>query len=61
MYWYLVPPSSEEKKELSQKVIDYVASEFSYQKTIDLWHDTLNDTLENWKSNYQRKFLGEIK
>ncbi len=51
----------EEKKELSQKVIDYVASEFSYQKTIDLWHDTLNDTLENWKSNYQRKFLGEIK
>ena len=51
----------EEKEQLSQKVIDYVDSEFSYQKTIDLWNDTLNDTLENWKSKYQRKFLGEVK
>lgn len=53
--------SEEEKQALSKKVIDYVASDFSYQKTIDLWHETLKDTLENWRSRYDRKFLGEIK
>ena len=44
----------EEKKKLSQQCIDYVASEFSYNKTIDLWHESMVDTIENWKSRYNR-------
>jgi len=46
--------SPDEKKQLGNKVRDYVLSEFSYQKTVDDWHDSLNKTIENWKSNYDR-------
>jgi len=42
------------RKELGQKARDYVMSEFSYQKTIDLWHESLLDTIENWKDRYKR-------
>jgi len=57
----LYEKTPEERKQLSEKVIEYVRSEFGYQTTVDLWHDTLNETIENWKSNYQRKYLGEVK
>jgi len=53
--------SPEEKKELSLKVRSYVQEEFSYQRTIDLWHDSLNDMLKNWKSKYNRVVCEEIK
>ena len=43
-----------ERKALGQKAREYVLAEFSQQKTIDLWHDSLNDTLANWKKNYNR-------
>ena len=52
--------SPEEKKELSSKVRMYALQEFSFQKTIDLWHDSLNEMLENWKSRYQRVVCEEI-
>jgi glycosyltransferase involved in cell wall biosynthesis len=45
--------SKDEKKALSKKVRDYALSEFSYQKTIDLWHDSLTDLSENWKTRYK--------
>jgi glycosyltransferase involved in cell wall biosynthesis len=45
--------SPEERARLGQKAKDYVASEFSYQNTIDLWHDTMNDTILNWRDRYQ--------
>ena len=38
-----------EKSILSDKVLKYAQEEFSLQKTIDLWHDTMIDTHENWK------------
>lgn len=41
------------QKELGNKARDYVLSEFSYQKTIDLWHETMVDTTKNWKSRYK--------
>lgn len=44
--------SDKEKEQLSKKVVDYVASEFSYQNTVDLWHSTMKDTLNNWKQKY---------
>ena len=48
---YLYGP--EKRKELGQKAFRYVDSEFNYQTTIDLWHDTMNDTISNWKDRYQ--------
>jgi len=50
-----------EKKELSKKVRAYALGEFSYQKTIDLWHESLNELLLNWKSKYKRIVCEEIK
>jgi len=40
----------EKRKDLSKKVLKYVSEEFGYQKTIDLWHDTMLETLEKFKS-----------
>ena len=44
---------SEGRKELGQKARNYALSEFGYQKTIDLWHDSLLDLLENWKERHE--------
>jgi hypothetical protein len=38
---------------MSKKVMDYVNSEFNLQTTVDLWHDSLNDTIDNWKNDYK--------
>ncbi len=43
----------DEREKLGQKAKDYVNSEFNYQNTIDMWHDTMVETIENWKSRYQ--------
>jgi glycosyltransferase involved in cell wall biosynthesis len=40
----------EKRKDLSKKVLKYVSEEFGYQKTIDLWHNTMLETLEKFKS-----------
>jgi glycosyltransferase involved in cell wall biosynthesis len=53
--------SKEEKEELSEKVQNYVKSEFSFQKTIDDWDKTLNDLILNWRENYNRVVCEEIK
>jgi len=43
----------EARKNLGQKARSYVQSEFSYQDVIDRWHETLNETIENWKTRYK--------
>lgn len=40
----------EGRKKLGEKSRSYAQSEFSYQDVIDRWHETLNDTIDNWKS-----------
>jgi glycosyltransferase involved in cell wall biosynthesis len=40
----------EYSEKLSQKVLDYVSEEFSYQTTVDLWHDSMIETIENFKT-----------
>ena len=40
--------SLEEREKLGKKCIEYVSSEFSFQKTIDMWHETLLDTIKDW-------------
>lgn len=44
----------EARRALGQKARDYATSEFAYQKTVDAWHETLLDTVENWRSRYRR-------
>jgi glycosyltransferase involved in cell wall biosynthesis len=40
-----------ERIKLGKKVFDYARSEFSFEKTIDAWHETANDLVSNWKKN----------
>jgi glycosyltransferase involved in cell wall biosynthesis len=39
-----------ERLALGEKAQAYVKSEFSYDMVIDRWHNTLNETIKNWKS-----------
>ena len=44
----------EKRKALGQKARDYVMSEFSLGKTIDMWDKTLTDLVDNWKESHVR-------
>ena len=44
----------EKRKEVGKKARNYVLSEFGYQKTVDMWHNSLEDTINNWKEKYNR-------
>lgn len=39
-----------ERNQLGEKARAYVQSEFAYDDVIDRWHETLNETIQNWKS-----------
>jgi glycosyltransferase involved in cell wall biosynthesis len=52
--------SNDEKSALRTKVRNYAQSEFAYQKTIDDWHDTMKETIENWKTRHSRWNVKEI-
>ena len=43
----------ENRKTLGKKCREYVMSEYSYKGTIDLWHDTMERTVKEWKKTYQ--------
>ena len=43
--------SSDDRKALGKKARDYVLSEFAYQKTIDLWHDSLLNLVKEWEED----------
>ena len=45
--------SESDRKKLSMKVREYADSEFNIEKTIDLWHETLSDCVDNWQERYQ--------
>ncbi len=51
---------NDSKEKLSKKVKKYAYEEFSYEKTIDLWHDSLIDTINNWKINRNKICLEEF-
>lgn len=50
----------EEKLSLSKKVKNYAHDEFSYQKTIDLWHNSLEETIKDWKKNRKNITMEEF-
>ncbi len=53
-FYRLSQLNEDEKNALRSKVKSYAETEFSYQKTIDDWHDTMKDTIENWKNKHVR-------
>ena len=51
-----------ERKALGVKAKNYVNEEFSYQKTVDLWHESLTKLIDNWEyKNPNNWSLEEIK
>ena len=59
--WSMYMLGPEGRKKLGQKAKAYAQSEFSYQKTIDMWHNTMIEKIENWKESYERYIIKEIK
>ena len=43
----------DEKRSLRKKCLKYVEENFSIDKTIDDWHESMTDLLENWKKDYK--------
>ena len=54
---YMMDP--DKRKALGQKAKKYVSEEFSYQKTIDMWHDTLTKLVDDSKKNPKRRWTLE--
>ena len=53
--------SDEDRKKLGKKAKKYVEEEFAYQTTVDLWHDTLINLVENHKKKpSQRWEISEV-
>ena len=50
----------EEKELLSNKVKNYADSEFSHEKTIDMWHDTMIKCINDFKSKKINWSIEEI-
>jgi len=46
--------SQEDRNRLGEKARQYAMSEFSYDKTIDMWHNSLTGLYNNWKNDYKR-------
>ena len=42
--------SDQEKRVLSRKVKSYADTEFSHQKTIDCWHNSMINVIEEFKN-----------
>jgi glycosyltransferase involved in cell wall biosynthesis len=45
--------SDYEKSILSDKVLKYATEEFSLQKTVDDWHESMLEITKNWKKKYK--------
>ena len=52
--------TSVDRKALGNKARDYVLSEFSYQKTVDFWHESLTNLVENWKTDHKSWTCEEV-
>lgn len=59
--WKLYTMSPSEKRDLRKKVYEYARSEFSMNKTVNDWHDTMLDTVQNWRERRKPWTLEVIK
>jgi hypothetical protein len=46
----------ESRTALGTKAREYALSEFSHQKTIDLWHETMLKVVEDWKKEKPKRW-----
>ena len=51
MKMYNLNKNPKNRKRLKKNVLKYAREEFSYQKTVDMWHESLLDTVKNFKNN----------
>ena len=56
----MVEMPSEERQQLGKKAMEYAHSEFDLQDTVDKWHDTLIETIQNWRDRYARLQIEEV-
>jgi hypothetical protein len=50
MQLYNITKDKSEKRKLSDKVLQYAHSEFSLQKTIDMWHESMILAINEFKN-----------
>ena len=58
MKMYAMGPT--ERKALGQKAKDYALTEFGYQKTVDLWNDTMLKTIEEFPYKHKTYTMEEL-
>lgn len=58
--WKMYKLGNDGRKEIGQKAYDYAQFEFGFQKTVDLWHNTMLETMENWRSRYEQYSVEEL-
>jgi len=51
----------EKRKEIGLKAKEYVNKEFNHNQMIKSWDSSLEETISNWKQNYQRIRVLEVK
>ena len=52
--------SDTERHNLGVKAHNYARSQFNFDKTIDMWHDTATNLLENWKKDKKTFTMREL-
>ncbi len=55
--WKLGPDG---RAKLGKKAFDYAMHEFKFEDTVDDWHNTMIDTIKNWKTKYKKYTCEEI-
>jgi glycosyltransferase involved in cell wall biosynthesis len=50
----------EARRELGQKAKQYALTEFGYDKVVDLWHNTMLETILTWKHRRKNYSLTEV-
>jgi hypothetical protein len=51
---------AEKREAVGKKAREYACSEFSLQKTVNKWDETLMDTIQNWKERYKKYHVVEV-
>jgi len=52
---YKISKNKEKRKALKKKVRNYATQEFAHQKTVDAWHESMLETVVDFKNNKNNK------
>ena len=58
--WEMYTMDPEEYRILQSKVLDYANSEFNYEKVVQKWHESLQETIRDWKQNYRSIYVEKL-